>query len=47
MAKYEESFFCPYRVCPIGAHVDHQYGLITGFAIDKGIEIDSNKTPNG
>lgn len=18
--------FCPYRVCPIGAHSDHQYG---------------------
>lgn len=47
MAKYEESFFCPYRVCPIGAHVDHQYGLITGFAINKGIEIDYTKTPNG
>lgn len=29
--------FCPYRICPIGAHVDHQKGLITGFAIDKGI----------
>ena len=29
--------FCPYRVCPIGAHVDHNYGKITGFAIDKGI----------
>lgn len=34
-----ERSFCPYRVCPIGAHVDHQYGLVTGFAIDKGIEI--------
>ena len=29
-------FFCPYRVCPLGAHVDHQLGLVTGFAIDKG-----------
>lgn len=29
--------FTPYRVCPIGAHVDHQYGLITGFALDKGV----------
>lgn len=31
--------FCPYRVCPIGAHVDHQYGKVTGLAIDKGIHI--------
>ena len=28
--------FSPYRVCPLGAHVDHQHGLVTGFAIDKG-----------
>lgn len=31
--------FCPYRVCPLGAHVDHQYGFVSGFAIDKGITI--------
>lgn len=31
--------FCPYRVCPIGAHSDHQFGKITGLAIDKGIRI--------
>ena len=30
--------FSPYRVCPLGAHVDHQHGLVTGFAIDKGID---------
>ncbi len=39
--------FCPYRVCPIGAHVDHQHGKITGFAIDKGIEIVFIPTKNG
>ena len=31
--------FCPYRVCPIGAHSDHNLGKITGFAINKGINI--------
>ena len=31
--------FSPYRVCPIGAHVDHQHGLVTGFAIDKGVDL--------
>ena len=32
-----DTSFCPYRVCPIGAHSDHNLGKITGFAIDKGI----------
>ena len=31
--------FTPYRVCPIGAHSDHQLGKITGIAIDKGIHM--------
>ena len=31
--------FCPYRICPIGAHSDHQYGKITGLAVDKGIHM--------
>lgn len=39
--------FCPYRVCPIGAHTDHQYGKITGFAIDKGIHIAYSPKQNG
>ena len=42
-----EKTFCPYRVCPIGAHIDHQYGVVSGFAIDKGIEIEYEKTANG
>lgn len=39
--------FCPYRVCPIGAHSDHQYGKITGLAIDKGIHIAYAPKKNG
>ena len=39
--------FCPYRVCPIGAHSDHQYGKVTGFAIDKGIHIAYAPKQNG
>ncbi len=39
--------FCPYRVCPLGAHSDHQYGKITGFAIDKGIHIAYRPKKNG
>ncbi len=53
--KFEETYkkdpvsvaFCPYRVCPIGAHSDHQYGKITGFAIDKGIHIAYSPKQNG
>ncbi len=30
---------CPYRVSPLGAHIDHQKGIVTGLAIDKGIQI--------
>lgn len=39
--------FCPYRICPIGAHSDHQYGKITGLAIDKGIHIAYSAKNNG
>ena len=39
--------FCPYRVCPLGAHVDHQLGKVTGFAIDKGIHIAYSPKQNG
>ncbi len=39
--------FCPYRICPIGAHSDHQLGKITGFAIDKGIHIAYRPKQNG
>lgn len=39
--------FCPYRVCPIGAHSDHQYGKITGLAIDKGIHFAYKPKQNG
>ncbi len=53
--KFEETYkkdpaavaFCPYRVCPLGAHSDHQYGKITGFAIDKGIHIAYAPKQNG
>ena len=39
--------FSPYRICPIGAHSDHNLGKITGFAIDKGIHIAYCAKQNG
>jgi len=38
MDSYQYHIFSPYRVCPLGAHVDHQHGLVTGFAINKGVD---------
>ncbi|MFA5561531.1 MAG: galactokinase family protein [Eubacteriales bacterium] len=43
----EYTAFTPYRICPIGAHSDHQLGKITGFAIDKGIHIAYGPKMNG
>ena len=43
----ENKAFCPYRICPIGAHSDHNLGKITGLAIDKGIHIAYAPKQNG
>ena len=43
----EDVAFCPYRICPIGAHVDHQLGRITGLAIDRGIYFAYSPKQNG
>ena len=29
----------PYRICPLGAHVDHQLGCVSGMPIDRGIAL--------
>lgn len=47
MKDYQYHIFSPYRVCPIGAHVDHQHGLVTGFAIDKGVDLWFTPTDDG
>lgn len=39
--------FTPYRVCPLGAHVDHQHGVVTGFAINKGVTLEFEPTDDG
>ena len=43
----EATAFCGYRIAPLGAHIDHQYGKINGFAIDKGIHIAYSVKRNG
>lgn len=44
---YKYHIFSPYRVCPLGAHVDHQHGLVTGFAFDKGVDFWFTPTDDG
>lgn len=46
-AEAQYHVFSPYRVCPMGAHVDHQHGLVTGFAFDKGVDLLFNVTEDG
>lgn len=36
--------FSPYRICPIGAHIDHQYGNVCGSAINLGITLEYEPT---
>ena len=31
--------FAPYRICPLGAHIDHQLGRVTAMALDRGIAL--------
>ena len=47
MENYQYHIFSPYRVCPLGAHVDHQHGLVTGFAFDKGVDLRFTPTEDG
>lgn len=43
----DEVAFCPYRICPLGAHVDHNLGQITGFAISEGVRMAYGAKQNG
>lgn len=41
------TLFTPYRISPLGAHIDHNLGKRVGFAIDKGIHIAYSTKLNG
>ena len=43
----EYTSFCPYRISPLGAHIDHQFGKINGLALDRGIHIAYGPKQNG
>lgn len=46
-AQPEAFAFCPYRVCPLGAHIDHNLGKVMGFAVDRGVTIAYTPTESG
>ncbi len=35
----------PYRICPLGAHIDHQLGRVTAMAIDRAVHLAYVPTP--
>lgn len=37
----------PFRICPLGAHVDHQGGMVTGMTLDAYIEMVYTPTNDG
>jgi galactokinase len=37
----------PYRICPLGAHIDHQLGIVTGMTIDEPILLAFAPTGDG
>ena len=39
--------FCPYRLSPLGAHIDHQKGIVSGWAIDRGVTLYYGIKHNG
>ena len=43
----EYHIFSPYRICPIGAHSDHQHGLVSGFSFDHGVDFWFETTEDG
>ncbi len=39
VSKQAEAIRAPLRICPVGAHVDHQYGRLMGMAIDRALHL--------
>ncbi|MEW5959304.1 MAG: galactokinase family protein [Chloroflexota bacterium] len=37
----------PFRICPLGAHIDHQLGLVTGMTLDRSILLAFAPTTDG
>ena len=42
-----ETSFSPYRIAPLGAHIDHQFGCIHGLALNYGVHMAYGVKTNG
>lgn len=42
-----KAVIAPFRICPLGAHVDHQHGLVTGMALENSITLVFEPNPEG
>ena len=42
-----ETSFCPYRIAPLGAHIDHQFGQVHGLALNYGVHMAYGIKRNG
>lgn len=42
-----ETAFAPYRIAPLGAHIDHQFGCIHGLALNYGVHMAYGVKQNG
>ena len=42
-----ETSFSPYRIAPLGAHIDHQFGCIHGLALNYGVHMAYGIKQNG
>lgn len=40
MSYHTHTIFSPYRICPLGAHVDHQGGVVLGRTIQSGTTLE-------
>ncbi|MFP4406929.1 MAG: galactokinase family protein [Spirochaetaceae bacterium] len=46
-ASAREVVRSPLRICPLGAHVDHQEGVVTGLALDESVNLAFGANDNG
>lgn len=46
-AERLKSVFAPYRICPLGAHVDHQLGMVSALATEMGIWVHYSERSDG
>ncbi|MDR1317938.1 MAG: GHMP kinase [Spirochaetales bacterium] len=46
-AQRAKTVCSPLRICPLGAHVDHQHGLVTGMALDASVNMMYSPNDSG